>query len=258
MRSTRTLDSSTPRIEVARLTVRQHANAVTDLLATFLGDAKPEEQPGLSARYYNEKGFRRDKLIIDRTDPQVDFTFGDKSPDPEKISAEEFSIQWQGGVLAEESGDYEFILKTENGARLWVNDLDKPLIDRWVKSGDDTEHRESIRLLGGRVYPLKLDFFKSKDSKTSSIALHWQPPRRAAHVIPERNLQRGKFPSQFRTGHSLPGRRQQSGVRAGDFRVARVGPGRHPGGDRGRQFRHRPLGRPGGCQGRFSRPHGTA
>ena len=109
-------DPDAPRIEVARLTVRQHANAVTDLLATFLGDAKPEEQPGLAGRYYKEKGFGRDKLIIDRTDPQVDFTFGDKSPDPEKIGAEEFSIQWQGGVLAEETGDYEFILKTENGA----------------------------------------------------------------------------------------------------------------------------------------------
>ena len=112
-RTWQTLDA--PRIEVARLTVRQHANAVTDLLATFLGDAKPEEQPGLAGRYYKEKGFGRDKLIIDRTDPQVEFTFGDKSPDPEKIGAEEFSIQWQGGVLAEETGDYEFILKTENG-----------------------------------------------------------------------------------------------------------------------------------------------
>lgn len=208
-------DDAAPRIEVTRLTVRQHAHALTDLLATFLGEAERAEQFGLAGRYYNERGFRRDKLILERTDPRVDFAFGDKSPEPEKIGAEEFSIQWQGGVLAEETGDYEFILKTDNGARLWVNDLGKPLIDAWVKSGDDTEHRESIRLLGGRVYALKLDFVKSKDSKTSSIALQWQPPRRAAQVIPERNLVRGRFPYSFVLATPFPADDSSQGYERG-------------------------------------------
>ena len=33
--------------------------------------------------------------------------------------------------------------------------MPSPLIDAWVKSGDDTQHRASVRLLGGRVYPVR-------------------------------------------------------------------------------------------------------
>ena len=53
---------------------------------------------------------------------------------------------------------YDFIVRTEHSTRLWVNDMKKPLIDRAVKSGSDTEFRGSIYLLGGRAYPLKLEF----------------------------------------------------------------------------------------------------
>jgi len=37
-----------------------------------------------------------------------------------------------------------------------VNGGEKPLIDAWVRSGDDTVHTATIRLLGGRVYPFEL------------------------------------------------------------------------------------------------------
>ena len=46
--------------------------------------------------------------------------------------------------------------------RLWVNDMQEPLIDVYVKSGSDTEYRNSIKLLGGRAYALKLEFTKAK------------------------------------------------------------------------------------------------
>ena len=42
------------------------------------------------------------------------------------------------------------------------------MIDAWVKSGNDTEYRASIFLLGGRVYPLKLEFSKAKQGVDDS------------------------------------------------------------------------------------------
>ena len=56
-------------------------------------------------------------------------------------------------MLAPETGEYEFRVKTENATKLSVNDLRRPLIDALVKSGSDTEFRGSIYLLGGRAYP---------------------------------------------------------------------------------------------------------
>jgi cytochrome c553 len=201
-----------PRIELSRLTVRQYRNAVADLVGSFRAPGQSDDRRGLRAEYFKSRRFRDRDRAIDRIDPEVRFDFGvsGPGPDPEAFEPSEFSIRWQGSVLAPESGDYEFIVRTEHAMRLWVNDPRRPLIDALVKSGNDNEHRASIRLLGGRVYPLRLEFFKAKqgvdDSKKrktkpppakASIALEWKPPHRAAEVIPRHNLTPGRFPETF-------------------------------------------------------------
>src|SRR5262249_15166788 len=82
-------------------------------------------------------------------------------------------------------------------ARLWVNDASKPLIDAWVRSGSDSEYRATIRLLGGRAYPLKLECFKSPRDKTAGITLSWKVPQLAEEVIPQRNLTPRTAPELF-------------------------------------------------------------
>ncbi len=196
------------RIELSRLTVRQYRNSVTDLIGSFRGGANWDDQRGLKAEYFNSRGFRNNARVIERTDPVVHFDFKDSSPDPDKVDPHEFSIRWNGSILAPETGDYEFIIRTDHATRLWVNDNDTPLVDAWVKSGDDTEHRESIFLLGGRVYPIRLEFSKAKqgvDDKKSkerppapaSISLEWVLPKRVAEVIPERYLSPNRSPEAF-------------------------------------------------------------
>src|SRR5260370_24202250 len=99
-------------------------------------------------------------------DRDIRFDFKDSTPDPAKIKPEELAARGQGSLVIPESGDYEFIVRSENGVRLWVNDSSRPLIDAWVRSGaGTTEQRGTIRLLGGRAYPLRLEFFKSKEAK---------------------------------------------------------------------------------------------
>jgi hypothetical protein len=194
-----------PRLELSRLTVRQYRNAVADLVGSFRAPGKWDEQRGLHGEYFKSRRFRTGDRVLERVDPTVAFDFGETGPDPKKFDANEFSIRWEGSVLAPETGDYEFIVRTDHATRLWVNDAKRPLIDAWVKSGSDTEHRGSVFLLGGRVYPLRLEFSKAKqgvdDSKTNkrpatkaSIALEWKPPRQAAEVIPQRNLTPNRFP----------------------------------------------------------------
>src|SRR5205085_1061420 len=179
--------SKPPRVELSRLTIRQYLNATADLVGSFRGRNEIDERRGLSAQYYNARESRRNKVVLERIDDKIEFSFGDKSPD-EKIGAEEFSMRWDGSLIADQTGDYEFCVLSENGVRLWVNDNDKALIDGWVASGGAVvEHTATIRLLGGRAYPLKLNFFKYKD-KSAPIALRWKPPTKSWEVIPKRNL----------------------------------------------------------------------
>lgn len=171
-------------IQFSRLTVRQYENAVADLLASFT--ERREEQRGergLDADYYDNRRDRRDDLKIERVDPVVDFNFAAGSPDADNIKAEEFAINWNGSVFAPDTGDYEFIVECDNGVRLWVNDMEQELVDAWVKSGSDREFRGTVRLLGGRWYGLKLEFFKYKEP-TAAIRLRWKPPHRADQLVP--------------------------------------------------------------------------
>lgn len=177
-----------PRVELVRLTNRQYLNTVADLLKHFTGSDNPiTAERGLRATYYSTRNFNGDKKVIDRIDRQIDFDFGEGNPDTEHFPTNEFAIQWRGSLIAEETGEYEFILKTPIGARLWVNREDEPAIDAWVSSGQLHEHKATLRLIGGRVYPLRVDCFKFKD-KTASISLQWKPPHGAQQLIPARNL----------------------------------------------------------------------
>ena len=182
-----------PRIELLRLTNRQYVNTLADLFRHFTGEEFPAAgERGLKASYYNGREFRK-KKGEDRIDRQINFDFGNGRPDPVKDSPPEnkgtndFSIQWRGSLLADETGEYEFVLKTPNAARFWLNNEEQALIDVWVGAGGDNEHKANIRLIGGRVYPLQVDFSKFKE-KTASIALFWKPPHGSLEPIPARNL----------------------------------------------------------------------
>lgn len=181
-----------PRVELVRLTNRQYVNTVADLIKSFAGsEAAPNDERGLRASYRpKSRKPDGDGKSFDRVDRHVDFTFDANSPDAERLGTgtNEFSVTWRGAVIADETGDYEFILKTPNGVRLWVNDEDTPLIDAGVASGELNEHKASLRLLGGRVYPVRLEYFKAAKDKTVSIALLWKGPHGVEQVIPARNL----------------------------------------------------------------------
>jgi mono/diheme cytochrome c family protein len=217
-----------PRIELSRLTIRQYRNAAADLVGSFAAPVKLDQGQGLHGEYYKSRRFRRSDRVLDRLDAEVNFDFGEASPEPDKLDASGFSIQWEGSVLARDTGEYEFVVNTEHATRLYLNDLRQPLIDAWVKSGDDTEYRGSIFLLGGRRYPLRLEFSKAKqgvdDSKKqkqpppavkASIRLKWKPPHRQDEVIPARYLSPTVTPELFVVSTPFPPDDRSAGYERG-------------------------------------------
>jgi hypothetical protein len=177
-----------PRVELVRLTNRQYLNTIADLFKQLTGDkGMVTGERGLQATYYNSRN-RRGDATLERVDHQVNFDFGTNNPAWAPDTTNGFSMQWRGSVIPDETGDYNFHLKTPNGARLWVNNDDKPLIDASVASGDLSEHQAIIRLIGGRAYPLRLEYFKAPKDKTGSVSLQWKPPHGALEPISARNL----------------------------------------------------------------------
>jgi mono/diheme cytochrome c family protein len=181
-----------PRVELARLTNRQYRESVADLAGSFARRQPATTSGGLRAEYFQSKGMnKKDKRVFDRVDAAVDFDFGTGAPG-EGIEPDQFSVAWQGSLRAPDTGEYELRLSTPNGARLYVNtdlragdanlrdDSDarrhSASLDLWVSSGGELRTATTrVFLLGGRSYPLRVDFFKYKEPR-ASVRLEWRPP----------------------------------------------------------------------------------
>lgn len=193
------------RIELSRLTVPQYRNSIADLILGFRDEIGIVEERGLKARYFGDRGFNERKEFreqekpdkYERVDARVKFDFGEGIPaheEAKEFSPEQFSIRWEGAILPDETGVYEFVVKTRNGVTLWVNDHDrgesggKKAIDGWVVPHNEVrEETGRVFLVAGRPYPIRLDFFTYKE-RAASVELLWKPPHGVLETIPERNL----------------------------------------------------------------------
>ncbi len=160
-------------------------------------------EAGLRGSYYSSKGMSKaDSLSFERIDGRMEFDFQEGAP-AEGIPTDQFAIVWEGALAARTTGEYLFRITTPNGARLYLNDdptsgLRKlrddssaagqsALVDAWVSSKQLREVSASISLLGGRLYPLRLEFFKYQEP-TASLKVEWKPPHGAWSVLDQYDL----------------------------------------------------------------------
>ncbi len=188
-----------PRIETTRLTGRQYAQTIADLMVAFYGPPARSNDRGLKGNYTTVNKNGDGKQVFERLDPQISFDFKDGSPKQGEFDPAEFAISWNGSIRAPLTGDYEFTVRSPNSFKLHVNDRKTALIDAWIQSGDQTEFRGTVRLLAGRDYPVQLFFTKAgqgvkkpeelrKKIAPASITLSWKPPGRNQEIIPTSNL----------------------------------------------------------------------
>lgn len=187
------------RIELARLTEPQYRATIADLVGSFRGGygKQPNAERGLKGRYDGSIKEKAGKAAtpgdkFERVDPAIRFDYGEgvpELPEGKSFNPVSFTINWEGVLIPEETGVYEFAIKTRNGAMLWINEPDRdkpPVIDGWVAPNNEPREQQGSRfLLGGRAYPLRLEFFKYKQ-KAAMIELHWKPPHGTWETLPDR------------------------------------------------------------------------
>lgn len=194
-----------PRLALSHLTVGQYRSSVADLIGSFRPILKRDSRPGLRGEYFNARDARNDKRLIDRIDPTVNFDFGTEGPktdsDDKQFNPDQFCVRWTGSVFAPETGEYEFVVQTDQALRLFVNERQTPLIEGIIKSGTDTEYRAPMYLIAGRSYSIRLEIYKGRhlsdkkkgkqDPKPTpeTVALKWKAPNhRIDDLIPSRLL----------------------------------------------------------------------
>lgn len=175
------------RRELLHLTNEQYLCALADLGERFLGTTQIGPDRGLKARYFDGRNFDEKKLAAQQVDSRVDFDWNANGPLGDKTGAEEYCVEWSGSVFVEETGEYEWIIRSPNGYRLYVNRQDEPVLDSWVATRDEPEKSVRQRLVGGRWYAVRLQALKVKDP-TFSIQWMWRRPRRQPEIVPLKSL----------------------------------------------------------------------
>ncbi len=144
---------------------------------------------GLYGEYFNNKDFT--SRALSRIDSTVDFDWGSGSPDP-SIGSDTFSVRWTGWVQAPSSGSYTFYTHSDDGVRLWVNNV--LLIDNWTDPAA-TPDSGTITLSANEKYDIKLEFYENTGAAV--IELYWSYPGQSKQIIPQSRL----YPRNIHTIH---------------------------------------------------------
>jgi hypothetical protein len=148
----------------------------TTYLATFRAAA---ETHGLLATWF-EGELARPLLV--RLEPRVDFDWRSGRPAP-GVPADGFGLRLSGELEAPASGTFTFHLRSDEGARLWVDG--RKVVDDWGPHGERTR-RGTIALVAGRRYPIVLEYRELQGP--AMLRLLWSAPGVPREVVPSARL----------------------------------------------------------------------
>lgn len=141
-------------------------------------ETTPLTGQGLVAGYYNNADLT--SLGAARLDAGIDFNWGAGSPHA-AVGADTFSARWRGYVQAPETGTYTFQTSTDDGVRLWVDDMTTPIIDDWRPHGE-TAREGRVTLTAGKKYRIVMEYYE--DSGGAVARLRWRTPSRPSIEAP--------------------------------------------------------------------------
>lgn len=134
---------------------------------------------GFKARYFNWSSLTNppdidltlDTPDLTRVDSTVNFNWAAGSPDA-TINADSFSVMWTSTITAQYSETYTFYTETDDGVRLFINDVSvfTPTDAGWQDQGT-TEYTGNVFLTAGQQYELRMEFYEN--TGTANAVLYW-------------------------------------------------------------------------------------
>jgi len=131
-------------------------------------------QGGLYGEYYNN-AFIDGVPAITRNDPKIDFDWGLGLITNDVANF--VSIRWSGMVFSPSTEEYTFILRADDGVRLYFQGV--LVIDRWESCCDDIT--VTLPLVQGSFYDLRIEYKQYQEE--AYIQLFWTSISRPKEII---------------------------------------------------------------------------
>jgi serine/threonine protein kinase len=191
-------------VEPARLKPAPGGDAVASSLGSKLRSGSPSPSPGTTDRTRSQssrrtepvpmpatgvhglradifKGMRFQEKLLSRVDPRLDWHWPDAPPDP-SLAGSAYSIRWTGWLKPVRSGQYKFLLKSADGARLWIDE--KLVIDHWEPAHPVLEMQSDVLYLADLPHRIRVDYYEALHGN-ATLSLRWRRLGEAeARVIP--------------------------------------------------------------------------
>ena len=136
--------------------------------------------PGLLATYFDGTDLTNE--AFQRTDDQINFSWGQGSPNATLVGNDQFSVRWEGLILpVHNSGtqSYTFTTNTDDGVKLWVNGTQ--IIDQWIDQAP-REHSGSINLTAGLPVSIMMEYYENGGGAVAQLS--WATSGTTKQIIP--------------------------------------------------------------------------
>lgn len=113
----------------------------------------PTPLPYWTGQYFNNPDLSGSPVLV-RSDRQIDFDWGDGSPD-NTVPSDGFSARWTR-TQSYAAGNYNFFTYTDDGVRLWIDD--QKFIDEW-RDGAARQYMVPVPSLTAGNHTVKMEYY---------------------------------------------------------------------------------------------------
>lgn len=138
-------------------------------------------EPGLLGEYFDNLTLSGAPLFV-RADPRLTFEWANGAP-TSALPPDGYSVRWTGSVIPRYSETYTLATLSDDGVRVWVDDV--LVVDAW------TDHARridtgTVALEAGQAHALRVEYYERYGY--SRIELRWSSASQADEVIPSTQL----------------------------------------------------------------------
>ncbi len=126
--------------------------------------ALPVTDIGWTGEYFNNRAVQNDPTLV-RSDPVIDFDWGDGSPDP-AVNPNNFSVRWSATPDLP-AGTYRFSIWVDDGARLWVDDV--LVLDAWT-AGPARNYIVDVNVVRG-LHNIRMEYFEAEADALAKLTM---------------------------------------------------------------------------------------